>query len=245
MQGLDRDARGALTAGMMQAAAFFDWPESLGLFREHFDDRAAPWEWVPCIAGALEAVGLADLPEACRDFPAGVHVEGPVYVHESVRLPPYASLTGPVFVAAGCEIRPGAYLRGNVIAGRGCVLGNSCEYKNALLLEGVETPHYNYVGDSVLGNRAHLGAGVICANLRLDRKNVRVRSPEGSVETGLRKLGAMLGDGAEAGCNAVLQPGSLLGRRAVVSSGVAFSGYLPEGTLVRANTVLERFPRTD
>lgn len=96
-------------------------------------------------------------------------------------------------------MRIGCFIRGSVIIGDGCVVGNSCEYKNSLLLEKVQTPHYNYVGDSVLGNRAHLGAGVICANLRLDKGNVMVTLPEGRVNSNMRKLGAMLADDAEAG----------------------------------------------
>ena len=123
-------------------------------------------------------------------------------------------------------IRPGAFIRGNVIAGENCVLGNSCEFKNCLLLDGVQAAHFNYVGDSLLGNGAHLGAGVICSNLRLDQGEVTVRLPGGTVGTGLKKFGAVIGDRAEIGCNAVLNPGSLIGPRALVMPCTAFRTLL-------------------
>jgi UDP-N-acetylglucosamine diphosphorylase / glucose-1-phosphate thymidylyltransferase / UDP-N-acetylgalactosamine diphosphorylase / glucosamine-1-phosphate N-acetyltransferase / galactosamine-1-phosphate N-acetyltransferase len=132
-----------------------------------------------------------------------------------------------------------------VIVGEGCVLGNACEFKNCLLLDGVQVPHFNYVGDSILGNRAHLGAGVICSNLRLDQKPIVIRVGETVYETGLRKLGAILGDAAEVGCNAVLNPGAVLGRRALVAPTMSFAGYLPEGMLAFARPQVKTIPRPD
>ena len=172
-------------------------------------------------------------------------MEGPVYLHPTVKLPPFAVIIGPVWIGPESEMRLGALIRNNVIAGARCVLGNSCEYKNCLLLDGVETPHYNYVGDSVLGNRAHLGAGAICSNLRLDRQPVVVRAPEQNFETGLRKFGAILGDHAEVGCNAVLNPGTLLGPRSLVMPAMAFGGYLPPATIARSRTTVALVPRRD
>jgi NDP-sugar pyrophosphorylase family protein len=177
--------------------------------------------------------------------PPGVHVEGSVWLGEGVRLPPYATLIGPAWIGPGTEIRPGAYVRGNVMVGAGAVLGNACEFKHCLLLDGVQAPHFNYVGDSILGERAHLGAGVICSNLRLDQQEVTVRLPEGVVSTGLRKFGAVLGDEAEVGCNAVLNPGTILGKRALVMPATAFGGYLPAATIARTRGVLQTFPRRD
>jgi NDP-sugar pyrophosphorylase family protein len=136
-------------------------------------------------------------------------------------------------------------VRGNVMVGAGAVLGNACEFKHCLLLDGVQAPHFNYVGDSILGERAHLGAGVICSNLRLDQQEVTVRLPEGVVSTGLRKFGAVLGDEAEVGCNAVLNPGTILGKRALVMPATAFGGYLPAATIARTRGVLQTFPRRD
>ncbi len=229
----------------MKAGEFFELPQSLGAFAAHFRADAPPWLWVKAIAAAL-ADGL-DGVERRASTPPGVHLEGAVFLHPTVRLPPACVIQGPAWIGAGVEIRPGAYLRGNVIVGERCVLGNSCEFKNALLLDGVQVPHFSYVGDSVLGNRAHLGAGVICSNLRLDQKPVVIRLPDGSLaDTGMRKLGAIVGDDAEVGCNAVLQPGAILGRRALVLPLTAFSGVAPAGTIAKARTGAPAFlPRRD
>jgi len=212
----------------MKASELFDWPESLP-FSEFFDMDACPWEWLPRIREAVESVVSSRTCLPAR-IPQGVMIEGPVRIHASVKLPPYCVIQGPVWIGEDVQIRPGAYIRGNVIVGKGSVLGNSCEYKNCLLMEHVETPHYNYVGDSILGNRAHLGAGAICANLRLARDEVVIRINRQRFPTGMRKVGAMMGDESEAGCNSVLQPGTILGRRAAVIS-MSFNGYLPAGKI--------------
>lgn len=227
----------------MKARDLFDWPVNLP-FAGSFDPEAHPWEWLPKIREALGDFAFDKADGAMTAFPDGVHVEGPVFLHESVRLPAFCSITGPAWIGPEVEIRPGAFVRGNVIVGRGSILGNSCEYKNCLLMEDVQTPHYNYVGDSILGNKAHLGAGVICANLRLAQDEVVIRIEGRRFATGLRKVGAFLGDGAEAGCNSVLQPGTILGRRAAVIS-MPFTGYLPAGKLAIPETrhrVISRIP---
>ena len=215
----------------MKASDFFVLPESLAVFRPFFAADAPPWEWLHQIGSALE-VHL--YPLAAPKAPPGVHIEGRVHLDPSVSLPSHATIIGPAWICAGTEIRPGAFIRGNVIAGEGCVLGNSSEFKNCLLMDGVQAPHFNYVGDSILGNRAHLGAGAICSNLRLDRRSVAVRLPAGPVDTGLRKFGAILGDGAEVGCNAVLNPGALLGPRSLVMPAIAFGGFLPAAMVAGA-----------
>ncbi|MBR4598351.1 MAG: UDP-N-acetylglucosamine diphosphorylase, partial [Opitutales bacterium] len=125
----------------------------------------------------------------------------------------------------------------------GCVIGNSCEYKNCLLMDKVQTPHYNYIGDTIMGTGAHTGAGVICANLRLDRMPVSVTIPEGRIDTGLRKFGAIFGEFAEAGCNSVLQPGTILMKRAVVMPCMAFAGVLEENTIAAERPQIRRIPR--
>ncbi len=225
----------------MKAADLFTLPDEFP-FAEYFGPDAAPWEWVAAIGTALAE---RSLPGGRRDFPAGVHREGAVFVHPTVKLPHTCTLIGPVYIGEGTEIRPGAYLRGNVIAGRNCVLGNACEFKNALLLDSVQVPHFSYVGDSVLGAGAHLGAGAVLANLRLDRNAVSVRLASGTVDTGLRKLGALLGDGAEVGCNAVLQPGTILEKRSVVLPGIAFGGHLAANTIARVRETITTIPRKD
>lgn len=228
----------------MKAADLFTLPDYLAEFAPYFAAEAAPWEWVNAIKDALAAVDWDALPRR-SDIPAGVAIFGErVFIHPSVKLPPYASIQGPCWIGEGTEMRPGVYIRGNVIIGKNCVLGNSCEFKNCLLLDAVQAPHFNYVGDSVLGNRSHTGAGVILANLRLDKANVRVALPDGSrIDTGMQKLGSLFGDDAEAGCNAILQPGTILGRRAAVASGAAFGGYLEPNTIAAPSAQVRRLPR--
>jgi len=133
-----------------------------------------------------------------------------------------------------------------VIAGANCVLGNSCEFKNCLLLDDVQVPHFSYVGDSVLGNKVHLAAGVTCSNLRLDQSEVPVQLPDGSrCGSGLRKLGALVGDAAEVGCNSVLNPGSILGRRSLVMPTMAFRGYLKANSIASIKEKIETVSRID
>lgn len=226
----------------MKASDYFDLPASLAPFAAHFPAEVPPWEWLKRIGPALAG---CTRPRAESDVPAGVQIEGAVWLHRTVKLPAYATLIGPAWIGAHTEIRPGAFVRGNVIVGERCVLGNSCEFKNCLLMDGVQVPHFSYVGDSILGNRAHLGAGVICSNLRLDQRAVVVRTGEASHDTGLRKFGAILGDEAEAGCNAVLQPGAILGRRALVMPLTPFAGVLPANTIAGQRAALRLLPRRD
>jgi NDP-sugar pyrophosphorylase family protein len=225
----------------MKASDFFTLPASLAAFEAHFKADVLPWEWLKHIGPALAKWRFDGMNAPA--VPPGVHVEGQVYLHPTVSLPPYAVIIGPAWIGPGTQIRPGAFIRGPVITGADCVLGNACEYKNCLLLDDVATPHYNYVGDSILGNGAHLGAGVICSNLRLDGQNVVVRGPEAAHETGLRKLGAIVGDGAEVGCNAVLNPGAVLGRRSLVVPTLAFSGYLPPDTIAKGRQTVTHLKR--
>lgn len=226
----------------MKAADFFTLPASLAPFASFFDSQVEPWEWLRTIGPALASLPA---PSAVRPaaVPPGVHIEGAVWIAEGVKLPAYATLIGPLWIGPGTEVRPGAYLRGNVIVGSGCVLGNACEFKNCLLLDGVQVPHFSYVGDSILGNKAHLGAGAICSNLRLDQQPVHVRTEAKTYATGLRKFGAILGDAAEVGCNAVLNPGSVLGPRALVMPGTVFTGHLPAATIARQRGAVNYLPR--
>jgi NDP-sugar pyrophosphorylase family protein len=178
--------------------------------------------------------------------PCGLQIEGDVYIHPTVKLPPFGLIQGPAYIGEGCELRPGVFIRGNVIAGKGCVLGNSCEFKNSLLLDDVQVPHFTYVGDSILGNGAHLGAGVICSNLRLDQADVLVTlQDDAKYSTKLRKLGALVGDQAEVGCNAVLNPGSILGKRALVMPTIAFRGTVAENSFAYQKEPILSAPRMD
>ena len=227
---------------MLKARDLFDFPESLP-FDRVFSAELAPWQWVPLIAQALKAFTFESLR---GEIPPGLHVEGQVFIHPSVKLPSFGSITGPAYIGEGCELRPGVYIRGFVIAGANCVLGNSCEFKNCLLLDDVQVPHFSYVGDSVLGNKVHLAAGVTCSNLRLDQSEVPVQLPDGSrCGSGLRKLGALVGDAAEVGCNSVLNPGSILGRRSLVMPTMAFRGYLKANAIASIKEKIETVSRID
>jgi len=226
----------------VKAAEFFALPVSLARFAPYFSADAGPWEWLKQIG---VAIGTVEASSSGPKIPPGVHVEGQVWMHPSVKLPSFATIIGPVYIGAKTEIRPGAYIRGNVIVGERCVLGNSSEFKNCLLMDGVQAPHFNYVGDSILGNGAHLGAGVICSNLRLDQGEIMLRLPDGEVKTGLRKFGAVLGDKAEVGCNSVLNPGTLLGPRALIAPCTSFGGYLAANTIARSRQTITTVARRD
>ena len=214
---------------VIKSSELFSLPKSLQIFREFFSTEVSPWEWVGKIAEALGSDVFRELEKPEIKASRGLHIEGEVYIDPSVKLPPYGFIQGPVYIGANTELRAGVYVRSHVIVGEGCVLGNSCEYKNALLMDRVQTPHFNYVGDSVLGSESHLGAGVILANVRLDKKSVAIRIGEERIETAFKKLGTILGEGAEVGCNAVLQPGTILGKGSIVGPTRAFGGYLESG----------------
>ena len=150
-----------------------------------------------------------------------------VWVHKTAVVAPTAYIGAPCIIGPGTEVRHCAYIRGSALVGAGCVVGNSVELKNAILFDSVETPHYNYVGDSILGYKAHMGAGSITCNLKSDKKPVAVRMDDEKIETGLRKMGAMLGDFAEIGANSVLNPGSIVGVNAQVYPLSSVRGTVP------------------
>ncbi len=160
-------------------------------------------------------------------------IGGAVYVGAGTVIEQGAMIKGPAWIGENCEIRNGAYLRENVIVGNGVVVGNSCELKNCILLDEVQVPHFNYVGDAILGFRAHLGAGVILSNVKLDHSEIFVAGPEGLLATGLRKFSAVLGDYVEVGCNSVINPGSLIGRGSILYPGTNWRGVLAEETIVK------------
>lgn len=156
-----------------------------------------------------------------------------VYIGRDTVIEPGAYIKGPAWIGENCRIRHGAYIRENVIIGAGSVIGNSSEIKNSFLCNGCEVPHFNYVGDSILGAKVHLGAGVIVSNLKLNGDFITLRVQETVLSTGLRKFGALIGDGAEVGCNAVLNPGSVLGRHALVYPGISWRGILPADSIAK------------
>lgn len=158
-------------------------------------------------------------------------ISGAVYIGAGTIIEQGAMIKGPAWIGEGCEIRNGAYIRENVVVGNGVVLGNSCEFKNCLIFDEAQIPHFNYVGDSILGHKAHLGAGAILSNVRLDHQLVTVKTAEGIIATGLRKFGAIVGDRAEIGCNSVLSPGSIIGRDTILYPNTSWRGVLPENSI--------------
>ena len=161
-------------------------------------------------------------------------VSNAVFVGKGTVIEHGAMIKGPAWIGEGCEIRNGCYIRENVIVGSGCVLGNSCEFKNAIVFDEAQIPHFNYVGDSILGYRAHLGAGVILSNVKLDRGEITVSAEPGVfIPTGLKKFGAIIGDRVEVGCNSVLNPGSIIGRDSIIYPGTQWRGICPAGSIVK------------
>ncbi len=173
---------------------------------ELFQGKTYPWEVLPEIGAFIEKLGASLSPEE-YDL-----MDGNVWIAKSAKVAPTASITGPAIIGKEAEIRHCAFIRGKVIVGEGAVVGNSTELKNAVLFNRVQVPHYNYVGDSVLGYKSHMGAGSICSNVKSDKKLVVVKDKEEQIETGLKKFGAMLGDHVEVGCGSVLNPGTVIGR---------------------------------
>lgn len=197
---------------------------------------AYPWEALSAIGEAVLALGHALPPERYD------HPQEDVWIARSARVAPTASITGPCVIGEETEVRPGAFIRGNVLVGDGAVVGNSTELKNCILFDGVQAPHYNYVGDSVLGYRAHMGAGSITSNVKGDKTNVVVHG-EREYPTGRKKFGAMLGDRAEIGCGSVLNPGTVIGRDSQVYPLSSVRGVVPERHICKGERGV--FPKED
>ena len=171
-----------------------------------FEGATYPWELLPKISAFIIELGNR-LPEDKYEK-RGENV----WIAKSATVFPTAYINGPCIIDEEAEVRHCAFIRGNAIVGKGAVVGNSTELKNVILFNKVQVPHYNYVGDSVLGFKSHMGAGSITSNVKSDKTLVVVKSPYGNIETGLKKMGAMLGDNVEVGCNSVLNPGTVIGR---------------------------------
>lgn len=185
-----------------------------------------PWEALAGLSAAILSLGET-LPEEYERRGNGV------FVHKNARVAPTAFLGGPCIVCEGAEIRHCAFIRGSAVVGAGAVVGNSVELKNCVLFDGVQVPHFNYVGDSILGHLAHMGAGAVTSNIKSDRTDVTIRLGEEKIETGLRKMGAMLGDRVEVGCNSVLNPGTVIGKRTSVYPLSSLRGAYPADCIVK------------
>lgn len=217
----------------LSPGAFFD----LGDFpwRGLFDDAARAWDVLGArLADYLELAAQAAIEGEVH--PAAVLEGRGIQIGAGSVVEPGAYIKGPCIIGRNVEVRHGAYIRGNVIVGDDCVVGHATEVKGSIFLPGAQAGHFAYVGDSILGRDVNLGAGTKLANLRLAHDEVRVRVGGTSVATGLRKLGAILGDGAQTGCNSVTNPGTLLGRGARVHPCVAVSGHHPDGAVIATSS---------
>jgi len=210
---------------MFNAKNYFDYSRTLAA--PLFDGIEYPWEVLPRLESFILALGPM-LP--ADEFE---QVSDNVWISRTAVVAPTASITGPCIIDSGAQIRHCAFIRGNVIVGKGTVVGNSCEVKNSLLFDEVEAPHFNYVGDSILGYKSHLGAGAITSNIKNDKKNVEVHFQLGSIETNMRKLGAIVGDGVQVGCNCVLNPGTVIGKGTRIYPLNSIRGWIDEKSIYK------------
>lgn len=186
-----------------------------------------PWEALAKIGEFILQLGQS-LPQDEYDHPSK-----DVWISKTAKVYPGAYIAGPAIIGPGTEVRPGAFVRGKALVGEGCVVGNSTELKNVVLFDSVQVPHYNYVGDSILGYKSHMGAGSITSNVKSDKTLVTVRGGGEAIETGLKKMGAMLGDFVEVGCNSVLNPGTVIGRHSNVYPLSMVRGLIPAGHIFK------------
>jgi len=217
----------------MKLTELFDFTRTIAA--PLFDRVELPWEALPLIREYIIELGK-QLDPALFDSP----LEN-VWVAKDAKVFPSAYLGAPCIIDSGAEIRHCAFIRGSAIVGKGAVVGNSTELKNVILFDGVQVPHYNYVGDSILGYKAHMGAGSITANVKADRSLVGVREQEAFFETGLKKFGAILADYADVGCNSVMFPGAIIGRRTSVYPLSRVRGVIPPDCIYKGEgNIVER-----
>lgn len=195
--------------------------------KELFVGLTYPWEALPKIKEFIIALGET-LPEEKYE-----RREGDIWIARSAKVFPSAYIGGPAIIDEEAEIRHCAFIRGSAIVGKGAVVGNSTELKNVVLFNKVQVPHYNYVGDSILGFKAHMGAGSITSNVKSDKTLVVVKAGEETFETGLKKFGAMLGDNVEVGCNSVLNPGTVIGKNTNIYPTSMVRGVIPQGSIYK------------
>lgn len=202
------------------------------LAHPYFVRLTYPWEILSAISDIIREIGK-ELSEAEYH-----RVGEDVWIARSARIAPTASITGPCIIGPDAEVRHCAFIRGAALVGAGAVVGNSTELKNCILFDGVQVPHYNYVGDSVLGYKAHMGAGAVTSNVKSDKSLVAVGNGEDRIETGRKKCGAMLGDFVEVGCNSVLNPGTVIGPYSNIYPLSSVRGYVPANSIYKAKDLI-------
>ncbi len=218
---------------MLKTSDLFDLTHTLAA--DLLERTEYPWEALGGIKQFIIEIG--------RTLPADEYeeVSEQVWIARDAKIYPNNYIAGPCIIGHETEVRPGAFVRGSALVGSHCVVGNSTELKNVILFDNVQVPHYNYVGDSILGYRSHMGAGSITSNVKSDKKLIVVRCGEERIETGLKKMGAMLGDGVEVGCNSVLNPGTVIGRNSNVYPTSCVRGTVPANCIWKNNgNVIEK-----
>ena len=207
-----------------------------------FENQKYVWDALKQIASYLQ---FRLKPAVLGELLGRPFISKSVFVGAGTVVEQGAVLKGPAWIGDNCLIRSGCYVRENVIVGDGVVMGNSCEFKNCILFDEAQVPHFSYVGDSILGFQAHLGAGVILSNVKLDHREITVAGPDGNIATGLTKFGAIIGDRTEIGCNAVINPGSVLGRDCIIYPLASIRGVLPHGSIVKVREQQQVSERRD
>ncbi|MDE6101955.1 MAG: UDP-N-acetylglucosamine pyrophosphorylase [Ruminococcus sp.] len=191
-----------------------------------------PWEALKGISEFIIELGKT-LPRDEYDNP----FEN-VWIHKTANVYPTAYIGSPCIIGAETEVRHCAFIRGSALVGKNCVIGNSVELKNVIIFDNVQTPHYNYVGDSILGYKSHMGAGSITSNVKSDKTNVVIKSGSETLETGIKKIGAMVGDYVEVGCNSVLNPGTIVGRNSNIYPTSCVRGVIPENSIYKKDDTI-------
>ncbi|MDR1254383.1 MAG: UDP-N-acetylglucosamine pyrophosphorylase [Oscillospiraceae bacterium] len=195
-----------------------------------FKETQYPWQVLPKIQSFILSLG--------KNLSSDKYIfKNDIWLAKNAKVANSAQIYGPTIIDENAEIRPGAFIRGNVIVGAGSVVGNSTELKNAILFDKVQVPHYNYVGDSILGYKAHLGAGAITSNVKSDGEKIVIHA-KNDIKTGLKKLGAILGDCVEIGCNAVLNPGTIIGRNSTIYPLSSVRGVIPENHIYKSSSCI-------
>ena len=197
------------------------------LAKELLESKTYPWEVLPCISEFIVKLGNTLSEEEYEKKGENV------WIAKSAKVAPTAYINGPAIIGKDAEVRHCAFIRGNALVGEGAVVGNSTELKNVILFDKVQVPHYNYVGDSILGYKSHMGAGSITSNVKSDKKLVVVKAKETQIETGLKKFGAMLGDEVEVGCGTVLNPGSVVGKQSNIYPLSSVRGFVPAHSIYK------------
>lgn len=203
--------------------------------KEYLGQYEYPWQALKGISDFILELGSK------LDTNEYQQVKENVWIHKSAKVMDSAYINGPTIIGENAEIRHCAFVRGPALIDKDCVVGNSCEIKNVIMFEHSEVPHFNYVGDSILGYKAHMGAGAVTSNLKADRKNIIIKDGEEQIQTEIKKIGAILGDNVEVGCNAVLNPGTIVGKNSNVYPTTCARGVIKENSILKNNgTVVEK-----